>query len=360
LTCKHPFCYFSRPEGSRGMKNILKKTLLTLSAALMLVLQGSGAGAQWPPDALVVSPAPGAQVHALLVALGKAVVKHTPIEKWTVHPLGGPEIWLPMMRDGKCHFANYSAPEVLRAYQGRGVYEKLAPAAVRTVAAGHGTMFMFWTVPERNITSIHDLKGKRVFLRYKTNPLFIDMAQRQLASAGLKLTDLKSVLSFSNLTEATNALLEGWADAVLFPVVPGAVAEINQAGGECQFVPLTPEQAKFVVDRSAGYHVEDVPAEDPRFGNRSAVPNAVCYQNAMFCSPEISPEVVYGVVKAIFDNPEELRGAHPLAGYWSMAYRPVAQAVPYHDGAVRYFREKGAWTSEAQEYQERVLRRRRN
>jgi TRAP transporter TAXI family solute receptor len=334
-----------------------RKLVLTVSAVLFLLFPGNAVRAQWPVNAIVVSPAPGTSVHSLLTVFGKAVVKYTPIEKWTVQPLGGPEVWLPMMKEGKCQFANHSAPEVLRAYQGRGVYEKLSPPAVRTVAAGHSTMFMFWTIPEKNITSILDLRGKRVFLKYKTNPLFIEMAQKQLASAGLALTDLKSVLAFSNLTEATKALMEGWADAILFPVVPGAVAEINQAKGECQFVPLTQEQAQYVVNRSPGYHIEDIPADDPRFGNKSEVPNAVCYQNAMFCSPALDPEVVYGVVKAIFDHSGELTDAYPLAKYWSLSYRPVDPAVPYHEGAIRYFQEKGAWTPEAQAYQDRIIRR---
>jgi TRAP transporter TAXI family solute receptor len=337
-----------------------RKLLLTVSVLLLFFFPAGAAAAEWPADAVVISPAPGTPVDSLLAVLGKAVVKYAPIDKWTVRPLGGPEVWLPMMKEGKCHFANNSVPEVLRAYQGRGVYEKLAPVAVRTVAAGHSTMFMFWTIPEKNITSINDLKGKRVFLKYKTNPLFMDMAQKQLAAAGLALADLKSVLAFSNLTEATRALMEGWADAILFPVVPGAVAEINQAKGECRFVPLTPEQAQYVVNRSAGYHLEDIPADDPRFGNKSKVPNAICYQNAMFCSPALDSEIAYGVAKAIFDHSDELSDAHPLAKYWSLTYRPVAMAVPYHDGALRYFKEKGKWTSEAQAHQDRMLKRRKN
>jgi TRAP transporter TAXI family solute receptor len=183
------------------------------------------------------------------------------------------------------------------------------------------------------------------------------MAEKQLASAGLTLADLKSVLAFSNLTVAIKALMDGWADAILFPAVPGAVAEINAAKGECRFVPLTREQAQEVVSRSAGYHIEDVPADDPRFGNRSEVPNAVCYQNAMFCSPALDPEVVYGVVKAIFDRSAELSGAHPLAKYWSLTYRPIALAVPYHEGAIRYFQEVGTWKPAAQAYQDGMLRR---
>lgn len=335
------------------------KILFTVFAAMSFLCPGTARGAQWPEGVTIVSPAPGSSVHSLLSLMGNAVVKHTPIERWDVQPLGGPEFWLPMMKEGRCHFANHSVPDMIKAYQGRGVYEKIGASPVRTVAAGHSTMFMFWTTPDKQIGAVGDLKGKRVFVRYKTNPLFIEMAQSQLASAGLSLKDIKSVLPFSNLSLATKALVEGMADAILFPVVREAVEEINRLKGECQFIPLTLEQSRFVVERLRGYHAEDVPADDPRFGNRNPVPNAICYQNAMFCSPNLDPEVVYGVVKTIFDHSNELRGAHPSAAFWSLNYRPIALAVPYHEGAIRYFRERGLWTAEAQIHQERMLSRER-
>lgn len=322
------------------------KPLLALLAAMFFLSPWNSPAFQWPETLDVVSPAPGTSLHSLLSLMGKTVVKHTPIDRWEVHPLGGPEVWLPMMKEGECHFGNHGIPDMIRAYQGLGVYEKIGAAPVRTAAAGHGIMFMFWTTPDTQINSLRDLKGKRVFLRYKTNPLFMEMAEHQLASAGLGLSDLGSVLFFSNLSVAVKALVQDMADAVLFPVVRDAVEEITRLKGECQFIPLTSEQSRYVVQRLPGYHVEDIPAHDPRFGNTNPVPNALCYQNAMFCSSALAPEVVYGVVKAIFDHGAELSGAHPLAAYWSLNYRPVAPAVPYHEGAIRYFREKGLWTPE--------------
>ena len=335
------------------------KPLLTLLAAMMFLCPGNASGVPWPREVTVVSPAPGAAVDSLLSLMGRTVVRHTPIERWDVQPLGGPEIWLPMMKDGRCHFANHGIPDMIKAYQGRGVYARAGPTPVRTAAAGHGVMFMFWTIPEKQIGGLHDLKGKRVFVRYKTNPLFIEMAEHQLASAGLGLNDLRSVLPFSNLSIALDGLFQGMADAVLFPVVRHAVEEINRLYGECQFVPLTSEQSRYVVERLSGYHVEDIPADDPRFGNVNPVPNAICYQNAMFCPPALAPEVAYGVVKAIFDHNAEMGKAHPFAPFWSLNYRPVVPAVPYHEGAIRYFREKGLWTPEAQIHQERMLSRER-
>jgi uncharacterized protein len=334
-----------------------RRLLSTVFASLFFLFSGDAEGAEWPLEITVVSPAPGTSVHSLLGLMGRVVVGHTPVERWDVKPLGGPEVWLPMMKEGRCHFASHGIPDMIRAYQGRGVYERIGATPVRKVAAGHSTMFMFWTTPDKELRSVGDLKGKRVFVRYKTNPLFVEMAESQLAAAGLSLSDLGSVLSFSNLSSAAKALVEGMADAVLFPAVRDAVEEINRLTGECQFIPLTWEQSRYIVERLRGYHVEDIPAHDPRFGNRHPVPNAVVYQNAMFCSSTLAPEVAHGVLKAIFDHSAEMAAAHPLAPYWSLNYRPIALGVPYHEGAIRYFRGKGLWTPEAQIYQERMLSR---
>jgi TRAP transporter TAXI family solute receptor len=330
--------------------------LVVLAMGVSLFVATPAWSGEWPKDVAVISPAPGASVHMVLIGIGKAVTKYTPIENWIVQPLGGPKLWLPMMKIGKCDFANHSAPDILNAFLGRGAYAKMGPQPVRTVAAGHDYMFMFWTTPGKGIKSISDLKGKVAYINFKANPMFTEMAKNQLASAGLTFDDLKAVLAFSSIKEAIMGLIEGRVDAILYPVVPGAVMQVNEAKGECQFVNLTKKQAEYVADHMEGYIIADIPANDPRFRNKSAVPNAMCYQNAMFTSAKMDPDVVYGVVKAIFEHTDEFADSHPAAKFWSLKHRPVALAVPYHDGAIRFFKEKGLWTDRAQAYQEKMLK----
>jgi len=331
---------------------------LTVSAVLVsLLITGHVSAAEWPKDVNVITPAPGASVHMIAVGVGKAVEKHTPIENWIVQPLGGPKLWLPMMAQGKCNFANHNAADIMNAFLGRGLYSKLGPQRVRTVIAGHEYMFMFWTTPDKGINSISDLKGKVAYIKFKANPMFTQMSQNQLASAGLTYKDLKAVLAFSSIKEAISGLIEGRVDAILYPVVPGAVMQVNEAKGETKFINLTKEQAKFVVKRMEGYYIQDIAANDPRFRNKSAVPNAISYQSAMFTSADMNPDIIYGVTKAILENTDEFADSHPSAKYWSLKHRPVSPATPYHDGAIRYYKEKGLWSAEMQAYQEKMLKR---
>ena len=319
-------------------------------------MTGVGWGVEWPKDAKVISPSPGASVHMVQVALGKVIEKYTPIEHWIVQPLGGPSLWLPMMSKGQCHFANHNAADIINALLGRGLYEKMGPQHVRTVGAGHDYMFMFWTTPDTGIRTLADLKGKVVYVAQKANPMFWEMAKMQLASVGLTLDDLKAKLTFGKIADAARDMIEGRVAAMMCPVVPSSVMEINEAKGECVFVQLTKEQAKYVIEHSDGYFIQDIAANDPRFRNKSPVQNAVCFQNAMFTPATTHPDIVYGVAKAIFEHTDEFADAHPQAKYWSLKHRPVANAVPYHDGSIRYFKEKGLWTQDNQAYQDRMLK----
>jgi uncharacterized protein len=332
-------------------------TVAGLTIAMFLAMAGSAWAVDWPKDVTVISPAPGASVHMVQVGIGKVVEKYTPIEHWIVQPLGGPALWLPMMKEGKCDFANHSAADIINAFFGRGLYAKLGPQRVRTVGAGHDYMFMFWTTPGKGIRSIADMKGKIVYTMQKANPMFTEMAKNQLASAGLTLEDLKASLSFASIKDAARDLIEGRVDAILYPVVPSAVMEINEAKGECLFVNLTKEQADYVAKHMEGYYIQDIAAGDQRFRNKSLVPNAICYQNAMFTPESMHPDIVYGVTKAIYEHSDEFADTHPSAKYWSLKHRPVSLAVPYHEGSIRYFKEKGLWTSEAQAYQDKMLKR---
>jgi uncharacterized protein len=77
----------------------------------------------------------------------------------------------------------------------------------------------------------------------------------------------------------------------------------------------------------------------------------------MFTTEKMASDIVYGVVKAIYDHSDEFADSHPSANYWSLKHRPISLAVPYHEGAIRYFRKKGLWNAEAQAYQEKKLKR---
>ena len=62
---------------------------------------------------------------------------------------------------------------------------------------------------------------------------------------------------------------------------------------------------------------------------------------------DLSDEAAYEIVKALWEFNEELGAAYPLLKEWQRERMVSPQAfIPYHPGAIRFFKEKGAWTKE--------------
>ena len=64
---------------------------------------------------------------------------------------------------------------------------------------------------------------------------------------------------------------------------------------------------------------------------------------ATFVSSSKTPnETIYAVVKAVFDNFDEFKKLHPaLANLQPETMIKDGLSAPLHDGAVRYYKEKG-------------------
>jgi hypothetical protein len=71
-----------------------------------------------------------------------------------------------------------------------------------------------------------------------------------------------------------------------------------------------------------------------------------------------SDDEVYALIKGIDEVFEDFAGTTGSAQNWALniAGKPPADA-PWHDGAIRYLKEKGVWDAEAQAWQEQRLER---
>jgi TRAP transporter TAXI family solute receptor len=59
-------------------------------------------------------------------------------------------------------------------------------------------------------------------------------------------------------------------------------------------------------------------------------------------SSKVPADNVYAIVKAVFDNFEELKKLHPaLANLKAESMVKDGLTAPLHDGAARYYKEKG-------------------
>jgi TRAP transporter TAXI family solute receptor len=69
------------------------------------------------------------------------------------------------------------------------------------------------------------------------------------------------------------------------------------------------------------------------------------------CRTDLSEDLVYQILKAVYDNSKQRNAIHPMAKKYTVenAFRG-SKSVPvgYHPGAIKYYEEKGIWNKRAQ------------
>jgi hypothetical protein len=55
----------------------------------------------------------------------------------------------------------------------------------------------------------------------------------------------------------------------------------------------------------------------------------------------MSPDLVYNILKVMFDHKQDLINVHTQAKELTLENAVIKTSVPYHPGAVKYFKEKG-------------------
>ena len=58
---------------------------------------------------------------------------------------------------------------------------------------------------------------------------------------------------------------------------------------------------------------------------------------------DMPEESVYKITKAIFSKPIEIRAGHSAGKDWNLQKTLQDPPIPFHPGAIRYFKEVGAW-----------------
>ena len=87
------------------------------------------------------------------------------------------------------------------------------------------------------------------------------------------------------------------------------------------------------------------------------------YQGAGYAYPVLTAMVdadealVYNMTKAMVELFPQYDGNSPGIGGWALDKQNMKWVVPYHDGAIRYFTEVGAWSDEAQAHNDQLVAR---
>lgn len=224
------------------------------------------------------------------------------------------------------------------AARGRGRFE--APLPIRTLAAVH-TNLTHVVVREGGPATVAALRGRRVSTGSPNSGTEV-IADRLLRAAGL---DPARDVTRERLgvAESAAALKDGTVDAFFWSAgvpTPAVLELASTPGVKIRLLDHGDLLPALVSAHGPLYAAASIP-ERTYPGVPAAQVTAV--RNLLVVHAEMPDELAYALVKALLGAREELAAVHPAAREIEPRSAASGSPVPYHPGAVRYFREAGVW-----------------
>ena len=266
--------------------------------------------------------------------------KNIPGMTATAEVTGGSVANLQLIGTGKPYIALAQADATIDAYNGEGKF-KSGKVPVRAMMLLYTNLMHAVTVEGTGINSIADLKGKRVSTGSPGSATEV-FAFRVLEAAGI---DPNKDIRKERLgaSESVNAIKDKKIDAFFFVVgLPtSSVTDLASTPGvKIKFLDhanLLPAMVK----KNGNIYIADVIPKGT-YAGMDKDNQATAVANLLVANANMSDEAVYNIVKTIFDRQKDLIAVHKAAADIKLdKQKPDASPVPWHPGAVKYYKEKG-------------------
>ncbi len=184
-----------------------------------------------------------------------------------------------------------------------------------------------------------DLKGKRVTAGYSAMRTIDTIVHAMLSTAGLTMAEVKPV-PVPNVIRGADDFLGGNADTFMFAFGAAKVREVDATVGGVRALEIP--EAGMAASRKLfpyGYLTEVSPG--PVFIGVPEKMKVYSYDNMLFTNAKVKDETIYKIIETMEGNKADLVAVQPALREFSAAGLYKQYDIPYHPGALKYFKDKG-------------------
>ncbi|MBS7691106.1 TAXI family TRAP transporter solute-binding subunit [Pseudomonas lalucatii] len=208
---------------------------------------------------------------------------------------------------------------------------------LRAIAATYPNYIQIVASKESGITSLADLKGKRISVGAPKSGTELN-ARAIFEAAGLSYEDMGKV-EFLPYAESVELIKNRQLDATLQSSGLGMAAIRDLASTlPITFVAIPAEVTAKI--GNAAYQPAAIPAGT--YDGQEVEVATVAITNILVSHEGVSDEVAYQMTKLMFDNLERLGTAHSAAKDIKLESAAKNLPIPLHPGAERFYKEAGA------------------
>ena len=188
-----------------------------------------------------------------------------------------------------------------------------------------------------SVQSLADLKGKTVCVGDVGSGTEIN-AWQVLGAAGLTKDDVNAVNG--SFQDGVDQLKDGKIDAAFTVAGAPTTAIVDYATtNTLNLISLTDEELAAIQEAYPFLIRDDLPSTTYTGMTGDVV--CVAIQATLVASKDLSEDVVYELLKAMFDNKDALTEGHAKFGFLDPEAASAGATVPMHPGAEKYYKEVG-------------------
>jgi TRAP transporter TAXI family solute receptor len=244
-----------------------------------------------------------------------------------------------------------------QALKGEEAFAKAGPQPVRLVMNFSDIAWYFVALQSSGIKSLGDLKGKKFSADSKGATYVTWVNMELLAAYGLSDKDV-SIGAYAKQNEASDNVVARVADVggLVAPIPVGFITEFATTQ-DAVFIPLSDQAIKRVTDKWTWVAQTKIPANT--YKNQTADIPTIKSWLGFVSNKDLPDDFVYTLLKYCYDPAyrSDFEKISVVTLKETTLNRAVQNAtIPFHAGAVKYYKEKGVWTPELDRCQAEQLK----
>ena len=244
---------------------------------------------------------------------------------------------LRLIGKGDAEFAIVQNDVMDYAYNGTDLFEGEKVPNLATIGTLYPEVVQIAVSKDSGIRSVADFKGKRISVGAAGSGVEFN-AKQVMDGYGLSFADIKkSNLSFK---ESADGIQNGTLDGCFIVAgVPNAALQELAFTAGLILIPVDTPTAKAIESKYSFYTIETIPGGTYK-GTDDDV-QALAIKATLAVSAKLDEATVYEMTKCLFGDLDKLGTAHAKGKEVSVEQAVTGVSVPFHPGAVRYFKEQG-------------------
>lgn len=275
---------------------------------------------------------PGTLNHTTASAVAKVLKEKAGINM-LVQPTAGDNVIIPMVGRGEVEIGIAVIPELA------GYFEGGKNPQLRLIGTAHALRSAFWVRKDAPMRTVADLKGKRVALGYSAMRVMDNLSRAILATGGLTEKDVTPIL-VPNVVRSADDFMSGASDMFFFAFGGPKVREADASVGGIRVLEIN-EAGMEAARRISRYGYLTDATPGPIFTGVMKPMKVYTFDNMLFTHAKVPDDVIYKIIETLDRNKADLVVVQPVLREFSAAALYKKYDIPYHPGALKYFKDRG-------------------